>query len=226
MRFEMKTKQKALFQILRFYNVLIEKTKIKHLSNLELLHQCPRNDELSAVEISKTFKRYARSYKIEVIDLKVSLAQLEASKSSIEDFFKYLLNEMKGYKYQITVTVLLCKHKTNGDIEYCSAYFNSTTKTVTYFDKYDLAKSFQEVLYRIDNWINEGSCWKTESIEAQYVNISIYSLLIGSTYIELPDKLKNPMKGMINIKNNDKNFFLWCHIRHLNPLRITKSDKK
>ena len=213
MSFEMKTKQKALFQLLRFYNVLIEKTKIKHLSNIELLHQCPLNDELSAVEISKTFKRYA------------SKSQ-EASKSSIEDFFKYLLNEMKGYKYQITVTVLLCKHKTNGDIEYCSAYFNSTTKTVIYFDKYDLAKSFQEVLYRIDNWINEGSCWKTESIEAQYVNISIYSLLIGNTYIELPDKLKNPMKGMINIKNNDKNFFLWCHIRHLNPLRITKADKK
>ena len=90
MRFEMKTKQKALFQILRFYNVLIEKTKIKHLSNIELLHQCPLNDELSAVEISKTFKRYARSYKIEIIDSKVSLAQLEASKSSIEDFFKYL----------------------------------------------------------------------------------------------------------------------------------------
>ena len=27
------------------------------------------------------------------------------------------------------------------------------------------------------------------------------------------------MKGMINIKNNNKCFF-WCHIRHLNPLKI------
>ena len=93
-----------------------------------------------------------------------------------------------------------------------------------------LDKSFQENLYRIDNWINEGSAWIIESIEAQYVNISIYSPLIGSTYIELSDKLKNPVKGLINIKNNVNNCFLWCHIRHLNPLkihpeRITKADK-
>ena len=32
--------------------------------------------------------------------------------------FKDLLNEIKGFKYQITITVLLCKHKKNGDIEY------------------------------------------------------------------------------------------------------------
>ena len=39
------------------------------------------------------------------------------------------------------------------------------------------------------------------------------------------------MKGLINIKNSDNKCFLWCHIRHLNPLkihpeRITKADKK
>ena len=38
------------------------------------------------------------------------------------------------------------------------------------------------------------------------------------------------MEGLINIKNNDNKFFLWYHIRHLNPLkhpeRITKTKKK
>ena len=126
---------------------------------------------------------------------------------------------------------MLCKHKQNGDIEYAPVYFNSATKTVINSDKYDLEKSFQEILYRIDNWINEGSGCIIESIGAQYVNISVYSPLIGSTYIELPDKLKNPMKGLINVKNNGNKCFLWCHIRHLNPLkihpeRITKVDKK
>ena len=33
------------------------------------------------------------------------LAQLEASKLSIKDLFKDLLNEMKGFKYQIPVNV-------------------------------------------------------------------------------------------------------------------------
>ena len=58
------------------------------------------------------------------------LAQLEASKSSIKDFFKDLLNEIKGFKYQITVKVLISKHKENGDIEFVPVYFNYTTKIV------------------------------------------------------------------------------------------------
>ena len=185
--------------------------------------------ELSVGEISKTFKIYAKSYKVEIIDPKDPLAKSEASKSGIEDLFKDLLNETKGFKYQITVTVSLCKYKINGDIEYAPVYSNSATKAVVNSDKYDLDKSFQEILYRLDNWINEESGWIIESIEAQYVNISIYSPLIGSTYFELPDGLTTPMKGLINIKNNDNKCFL-CHIRNLNlvkahPERITKENK-
>ena len=158
------------------------------------------------------------------------LFQLEASKSDIEDLFKDVLNEMKGFKHQITITVSLYKHKINGDREYSPVYFNSVTKTVINSDKYDLDKSFQEILYRIGNWINKGAGWIIESINGEYVNISIYSLLIGNTYIELPDGLKNPIKGLINMKNNDTKCFLWCHIRHLNlvkthPERITKEYK-
>ena len=53
---------------------------------------------------------------------------------------------------------------------------------------------------------------------------------MGSTYNELPDGLKNPVKNLTDIKNNDNKCFLWCHIRHLNlvkrhPERITKEDK-
>ena len=53
-----------LFQMVQFLtfcmNVLIEQPKIKHLSNIELLHELPFCDELSVVEISKAFRRYAR----------------------------------------------------------------------------------------------------------------------------------------------------------------------
>ena len=88
---------KNLFQTLPFYNVLIEKLEIKKLSNIELLHELPFYNELSITEISKAFKTYARSYKVEIVDHKYPLIQLEASKSSIKDFFKDLLNEMKGF---------------------------------------------------------------------------------------------------------------------------------
>ena len=149
------------------------------------------HSHLTVVEISKAFKRYARGYKVEIIDSKDPLVQSEASKSSTEDLFKDLLNKMKGFKYQITVTVMLSKHKINGDIEYAPVYLNSATKTVINSAKYMLDKSFQEILCSLDNWFNEGSCWIIESREAQYVNIYVYSSLSGSTYIELPDKLPN-----------------------------------
>ena len=71
---------KILFQELPFYNTLIEKPRIKHLKNIDLLHQLPFYDELSMKQISKAFKRYTRSYKIEMIDSKDLLVQLEASK--------------------------------------------------------------------------------------------------------------------------------------------------
>ena len=44
------------------------------------------------------------------IQIKHLNIQLEASKSSNEDFFRELLNEMKGFKYKITVKVLLNKY--------------------------------------------------------------------------------------------------------------------
>ena len=40
-------------------------------------------------------------------------------------------------------------------------------------------------------------------IISQYLNLSRYLPLIGSTYSELPSELKHPMKGLINIKNDD-----------------------
>ena len=53
----------------------------------------------------------------------------------------------------------------------------------------------------------------------------------GSSYIELPQELRNSRKGLINMKNENNECFRWCHIRHLNPQdkypeRIKKVDKQ
>ena len=48
-------------------------------------------------------------HKVEIIEKKDPVVQLEASKLSIKDLFSDLLNETKGFKYQITVNVLLKK---------------------------------------------------------------------------------------------------------------------
>ena len=91
------------------------------------------------------------------------------SKLSIKDLFRDLLNETKGFKYQI-------------------------------------------------------SGWIVELIESQHTNVSTYIPLSGSSCIRLTVKLRSSKKGLIKIKNNDQKCFLWCHIRHINPI-ITHSKR-
>ena len=45
------------------------------------------------------------SYKVEIIEKKDQIVQLEPSKLSIKDLYNDLLNKSKGFKYQITVKV-------------------------------------------------------------------------------------------------------------------------
>ena len=69
-----------------------------------------------------------------------------------------LLNETKGFNFQITLKVMLKKYKPNGEIEFVPFYFNSTTKTVINHN-FSLENVFQEILYKFDNWINKESGW-------------------------------------------------------------------
>ena len=79
---------------------------------------------MSVIKPNQTFTGYAMSYKVEIIERKDPIVQLEASKSSIKDLLSDLLNETKGFKYQVTEKVLLMKYKLNREIEFAPVYSN------------------------------------------------------------------------------------------------------
>ena len=122
--------ESEIFKILPFYSSYIERPKIKKFSNFQLLKELPFYNDLSIVENKTAFSGYAQSYTVDIVDKKDVIVQLKTSKISIENLFKDLLVEMKGFKYQITLYVLLSKVKSSGLIEYSPVYFNSLTKTV------------------------------------------------------------------------------------------------
>ena len=133
-------------------------------------------------------------------------------------------------KFQITVKVLLKEYKLNEEIEFAPVYFNSVTKTVINH-RFRLENYFQEILYMIDVLINKGTGRNVQSIDSQYINLSTNRPLSGSSYIDLPVELRSLRKGLINTKNKDQKWFLWCHVRNINPSkehpeRIEKTDKK
>ena len=176
-----------------------------------MLRELPVYNELNIVKTSKAYKEHARSYSIEIINSKDVSIQLIISKSSIEDFFKDLLNEIKN---QITLNVLLSKYKKkkkkNSNWEFATVCFNSTSKTVI-SPKYSLGKQFQEVFHKIDNWINEKSGWIIESIDTEYVNFYIYNLLWRTSYTELSKNLKNQKKFDHCLKQWQKMLSLVSH---------------
>ena len=116
------------FKELLFYNKQIKKPKVTSLKNIDGLVELLFYEQLSLIKTDQAFKGYAMSCKIEMIEKNDPIVQLEAIKSSIKDLFNDFLNEEKGFKYQITVKVLLKKYKVNGEIEFAPVYFNSETK--------------------------------------------------------------------------------------------------
>ena len=87
------------FKELPFYNKPIEKRKVKHLKNIDQLAEIPFYEQLSVIKTNQALRGYAMSYKVEIIERKVLIVQLETSKSSIKQLISDLLNEIKVSDY-------------------------------------------------------------------------------------------------------------------------------
>ena len=189
-------------------------------------------------ELNRALKGHAKSYEIELQDNLNPLNHSTKTRPQTESHLEDLLKTMKGFKFIETLEVTFEKDtidsKTGKRVSiYKTAFFNGKAKTITKVDDIEpeLNMSRQEILNVIDKWVSEGLGCVIDRIDSHYINVTLYKPLNGSSYMELPMELRNPKKGLINIKNKDDECFRWCHIRHLNPQtehpeRIKKEDKK
>ena len=81
------------FKELPFYNKPIEKPKVTRLKNIDRLAELPFYEQVNVIKTNQTFRGYAMSQKVEIVERKVPIVQLEADKSSVKDLFSDLLNE-------------------------------------------------------------------------------------------------------------------------------------
>ena len=58
------------FKELPFFNVSIQKPKIKPLKNVDLVAELPFYDQLNIIKTDQAFKGYASSCKVEIVDKK------------------------------------------------------------------------------------------------------------------------------------------------------------
>ena len=66
------------FKELPFYNVPIEKPKIKPLKNIDLLAELPFFNQLNIIRADHAFSGYAMSYKVEIVDTKRSYCTIRS----------------------------------------------------------------------------------------------------------------------------------------------------
>ena len=97
------------FKELPFYNKPIKKPKVKRLKDIDQLIELPFYEQLDVIKIDQAFSGYAISYKVQIVERKDLTVQIKASNLSIKNLYNDILNEIKGFKCQITVKALLKK---------------------------------------------------------------------------------------------------------------------
>ena len=184
-------------------------------------------------QTDKALKGFTKSYEINIKNNKDPLMQLQNTRKAVANHIENILKSMTGVKFIETFKVTFVKQTGNEEKTIKSAYFNSQPQTIT--NDIDITESLQvskqQILNKIAQWVSEGSGWIIQSVDNHYLNVVKYQPMRGSSYIKLPQELRNSSKGLINMKNEDNECFQWCHIQHLNPQtkypqRIKKVDKQ
>ena len=199
----------------------------KRLTKHQILQNVlPFYDTVGISRREHAHKYYAETYDVEVIDNTSLDDSLFLAKSSLDNLFRDLLREKWGFKYNLVAIVTL-KRWNNAINRYDIETKHIKAKAITVTNqRLTLNSACEELKDRLDIWNGLGSGWIIDKIE--HIN---YDPLAGSSYITLPPGLNHPVKGLINLKNKDHEFFKWCHIRFINPQnkdwdRIKKQDKK
>lgn len=82
---------------------------------------------------------------------------------------------------------------------------------------HNLNEAFQSVNKAMEEFINKGSNWILNKIICPEVHTLPYSPISGSSYIDLPHKIKSS-NGVVNIRNDDHKCFLWSVLAALHPV--------
>ena len=185
-------------------------------------------DKKSITESVSSKQKAYESFNVDIINNKDPQVQLHQSKELTKDFLIGELNKKHGIKINIRLNITFTKQIEKVNV----GVFKSKAREIINENDIELviSEAGNELINRISEWISEGSGWVIISIDKHEIDVTKYEPLRGSSYLPLPETLKNK-KALINIKNeNDNDCFRWCHLAYLfrdkiNPQRISKYKK-
>lgn len=135
----------------------------------------------------------------------------DAAKDDVDRIIRESFQYFKNIKLRMRKEIF---YKVYHDVR---TTWSSTKQTVVSSSDYDIDSLFERLtsISRIDGSENSSNVVYL-AIKSVQVEIHNYQPLAGSSFIELPDRIKNK-KACINIQNDDKKCFLWSVIAGLYP---------
>ena len=159
-------------------------------------------------EALKVTKRYE-------IDLKEVGLSLYDPLSLLKKIKPLVIKKFKKYpstKQQITLVCLMKKtNPATGEETTDNAHFHSYYEEIFDGSNFDeiYEKITQKVILSCEEFLRNSSLWKFYKGLKLILNINEIKRLLASSYIPLPDFLKNK-NAIINPQNGDQKCLLWC----------------
>ena len=116
------------------------------------------------------------------------LIQLNKSKQLTNDFLIDELNKKRGMKNNITLIITFMKQEKT-----LVGHFKSKAREKNNENDIEtvISDAGNELLNSISDWIAEGNGWVIKSTDKHEIDNSKYKPLRGSSYLPLPEKIKN-----------------------------------
>ncbi len=147
---------------------------------------------------------------------------VEITKKPIHNTLVNELHTFKGIKYMVGINVYFYKYIVNNKTNQMekiqtNPFLRTKISSVVNENEIIMDNIYNKLLENIGNYQREGSGWILEGINSCEVNISKYTPLRGSSYIDLPIKIKNK-QCCLNVKNKDNECFKWAILSALHPV--------
>ena len=139
---------------------------------------------------------------------------------TLKEFFTYHRN----IKFSMVLVCLMEQQILSKDrgvvgLNQDKAYFKSGTYNNLVSTDVDKLtnKCIKKIIEELEVYQKNGSGWYFNEVIQLEIHTVEYNPTKGSSYIPLPDWIKNK-NAIVNIKNKDEKCFLWCILRYLHPL--------
>ena len=189
------------------------------------------SDEDKPEMIKSAFKKTQKRFKINTTHIHSPVDEMNSKKNVIENLLKENLKSMKSFKFNYGLEIIFSQISKEDKIKISEIKEILWSSPQIILNEYEIAKKIDlvisDIMHKITSFSASGaSSLVISKINAQYIDILKYNPLKGSSYIKLPNAIKNPKMGLINIKNEDQKCFAYCLMYHLNQSEIKNNPQR